>query len=226
MMTLKTKRNNTMATHTLPSFKTASFAADIDKETLNSLPKATFHGRIIIVDTLRKLHSAIKALETVHLVGVDTETKPNFIPGKKVSVALLQVSTLEVCYLFRLNLIGFPEELKKFLERADLLKIGLSLRDDISRLKSMTDFNPIGFIELQQMASAYGIQCASLQKIYGITHGLYMSKAQRMTNWEAPILTDNQQAYAALDAQACLEIYLKFMDEEHPHPAQFGLITL
>ena len=143
-----------MATHTLPSFKTTSFAADIDKETLNSLPKATFHGRIIIVDTLRKLHSAIKALETVHLVGVDTETKPNFIPGKKVSVALLQVSTLEVCYLFRLNLIGFPEELKKFLERADLLKIGLSLRDDISRLKSMTDFNPIGFIELQQMASA------------------------------------------------------------------------
>ena len=90
----------------------------------------------------------------------------------------------------------------------------------------MTDFNPIGFIELQQMASAYGIQCASLQKIYGITHGLYMSKAQRMTNWEAPILTDNQQAYAALDAQACLEIYLKFMDEEYPHPAQFGLITL
>ncbi|MDE6575037.1 MAG: hypothetical protein K2L84_06875, partial [Muribaculaceae bacterium] len=32
-------------------------------------------------------------------------------------------------------------------------------------------------------------------------------KSQRLTNWEAETLTPPQQAYAALDAWACLRIY-------------------
>ncbi len=47
----------------------------------------------------------------------------------------------------------------------------------------------------------------SLQKIYAIVFGEKISKAQRLTNWEAETLTPAQQAYAAIDAWACLKLY-------------------
>ena len=34
-----------------------------------------------------------------------------------------------------------------------------------------------------------------------------ISKSQRLSNWEAPTLSDAQQEYAAIDAWACLKIY-------------------
>ncbi|MDE6121004.1 MAG: hypothetical protein K2F63_04370, partial [Muribaculaceae bacterium] len=53
----------------------------------------------------------------------------------------------------------------------------------------------------------YDITDISLQKIYAILFGERISKTQRLTNWEADTLSDAQQAYAALDAWACLKIY-------------------
>ena len=47
----------------------------------------------------------------------------------------------------------------------------------------------------------------SLQKIYAIIFGKKISKAQRLSNWEAEQLSVPQQYYAALDAWACLHIY-------------------
>ena len=40
-----------------------------------------------------------------------------------------------------------------------------------------------------------------------------ISKSQRLTNWEAPYLTEKQQMYAAIDAWACVDIYNKIKDE-------------
>ena len=53
----------------------------------------------------------------------------------------------------------------------------------------------------------FGIEDASLQKIYAILFQKKISKGQRLTNWEADVLTDSQKKYAALDAWACLRIY-------------------
>lgn len=200
--------------------------SDISKEELDVLPRATFLGRIVVVDTAHKVQSAIKALREHSVLGLDTETKPNFVPGKKRPVSLLQISTPDTCFLFRLNLVGLPEALCAILEDADILKIGLSLHDDLIGLKRLTPFNPAGFVELQQLAPAYGLRCASLQKLYAILCGVYMSKTQRMTNWEASTLTEQQQNYAALDAFASLEVYQKLMALPDPAPTQFGLIYL
>ena len=51
-----------------------------------------------------------------------------------------------------------------------------------------------------------------MQKIYAIVFGERISKAQRLTNWEAPRLTAAQQIYAAIDAWACLKLY-RYMRE-------------
>ena len=40
-----------------------------------------------------------------------------------------------------------------------------------------------------------------------------VSKAQRLSNWEAASLTPAQIDYAATDAWVCLEIYDKLMQE-------------
>jgi len=52
-----------------------------------------------------------------------------------------------------------------------------------------------------------GIEAQSLQKIYALLFGQKISKSQRLTNWEADVLTDRQKAYAATDAWACIRIY-------------------
>lgn len=208
------------------NFTQYNLPSDISKEELDSLPRATFLGRIVVVDTSRKLTEAVKALKACSVVGLDTETKPNFVPGKKRPVALLQISTIDTCFLFRLNLIGLPKALCAIMEDENILKIGLSLRDDLVGLKRLTPFEPAGFVELQQLAPAYGLRCASLQKLYGLLCGAYMSKSQRMTNWEASTLTEQQQHYAALDAYASLEVYHKLMALPAPTPTQFGLIYL
>jgi len=62
-------------------------------------------------------------------------------------------------------------------------------------------------VDLQNIVGAYGIKESSLQKIYAIMFNRKISKGQRLTNWDAEILTDAQQKYAALDAWACLKIY-------------------
>ena len=39
--------------------------------------------------------------------------------------------------------------------------------------------------------------------------GVRISKSQRLTNWEATILTEQQQIYAATDAWIAHEIYVR-----------------
>ena len=58
----------------------------------------------------------------------------------------------------------------------------------------------------------FGIQDKSLQKIYGILFKEKISKSQRLSNWEADVLTDAQKQYAATDAWACLNIYNRLQE--------------
>lgn len=183
------------------------YIISIDKETLSELPLLSYTGAITLVDSAAVAHSAIRALRKESVVGFDTETRPSFRKGRLHKVALMQISTAERCFLFRLNKIGICAELKSFLEDAAIKKIGLSIHDDFSMLRRSCEMNPEGFIDLQEMVKRYEITDISLQKIYAIIFGEKISKSQRLTNWEADTLSEAQQTYAALDAWACLKIY-------------------
>jgi ribonuclease D len=123
----------------------------------------------------------------------------------------MQISTPSECFLFRLNKIEIPEKLKDFIEDENVKKIGLSLKDDFNVLSRMSDVQPDGFIDLQQLVPSYGIIDSSLQKIYAIIFGEKISKSQRLSNWEAPDLSYGQKVYASIDAWACLKIYHHLM---------------
>lgn len=200
------------------------YPESIDKEELKTLPRESFSGTIILIEDSSEIPFAIAHLRREPLVGIDTESKPSFVAGRPNKVALLQLSTPDTCYLIRLNKTGLTEEIRAFFEDESILKIGLSLKDDIQGLRKLEKFRGRGFVELQSLAPAYGIKDLSLQKIYGIVFGKYLAKTQRMTNWEAPLLTEKQQEYAALDAWASLRIFEEFMKQPPPHPLNFAIL--
>lgn len=179
----------------------------IDKTALSQLPAEVFPGRIELVQTPAQALKAMRYLMDQPLVGFDTETRPSFRKGDNHKVALMQLSTPDICFLIRLNRLGLFSELKDFLECEAVTKIGLSTKDDFHVLNRLAPVEPKGFVELQSMVKQYGIGEASLTKIYALMFGKRISKAQRLTNWEATELTLAQQRYAALDAWACLRIY-------------------
>ena len=172
------------------------------------MPKVLFPGRIFVIYTESDAEKAVAYLKDQRIVGVDTETRPSFKRGTTHKVALLQISTQDTCFLFRLNRIGMPDSLQEFL-MSDTLKIGLSLKDDFNSLRKRQDMHPDrgNWIELQEYVGKFGIEDRSLQKIYANLFGEKISKNQRLSNWEADVLSEGQKLYAATDAWACVEIY-------------------
>lgn len=179
----------------------------ITKEQLASLPTVTYPGHIMVVNTAEQAKSALETIRRYSVVGFDTETKPSFRKGHTNQVALIQISTGDCCYLFRINKFGFTQELKEFIEDESIIKVGLSLKDDFHVLHKLHNFSPNSFIDLQEMVKDFCIRDCSLQKIYGIIFNERISKSQRLSNWEASLLTPPQQAYASIDAWACIKIY-------------------
>lgn len=180
----------------------------ITKAEIATLPKVLFPGRIFVIYTEADADKAISYLQTQRIVGVDTETRPSFKRGTTHKVALLQISTSDTCFLFRLNQIGMPLSLQEFL-MSDTLKIGLSLKDDFTMLRRRKDVHAEegNWIELQDYVGRFGIEDRSLQKIFANLFGQKISKSQRLSNWEAETLSEGQMKYAATDAWACVEIY-------------------
>lgn len=186
----------------------------ISKEEVAELPVETFEGNIIVIDHIKEVQDACNYLSSKSELGFDTETKPAFKRGQVNKVALMQLSTEQECFLFRLNQIGYPDELELIMSDPKIKKIGLSLRDDFAAIRKRSVQKPENFVDLQNFVDKFEIEDNSLQKIYAILFGKKISKNQRVSNWEATTLTPAQQAYAAIDAWACLRIYNHLIEKK------------
>jgi ribonuclease D len=165
----------------------------------------------VVVLTETEAEKAVRYLLKADILGFDTETRPSFKKGQQNKVSLLQVSTHDTCFLFRLNRFGLCPAIKKLLETKKVRKIGLSWDDDIRSLKALGDFKPQGFFELQQHMLELGIEDISLAKLYANLFGQRISKREQLSNWEADVLNTKQQGYAATDAWACIMLYEEYM---------------
>lgn len=178
-----------------------------DKRAVSSLPRVVFEGRIHVIISRSQAERAVNYLLTQPILGVDTETRPVFSRGNFFHVALLQVSTRDQCFLFRLNVIGMTPAVIRLLEDTTVPKIGLSWHDDLLGLQKRSKFKAGNFIDIQKHVREIGIEDLSLQKLYANLFGQYISKSQRLTNWECDVLNEKQKQYAATDAWACIMIY-------------------
>ena len=184
-----------------------NFIDKISNEQTALLPAVEFRGEIRIVEHERDIAAACKTLAEQPVIGFDTETRPSFRPGVTFRVSLLQLSTPTVCYLFRLNKIPLAKPILQLLEDRRILKIGADVAGDLRSLRQIRHFRDGGFVDLQGIAPEWGIGEKSLRKLSAIVLGRRVSKAQRLSNWEAATLTDKQQLYAATDAWVCTRIY-------------------
>ncbi|MEG1623095.1 MAG: 3'-5' exonuclease [Alistipes sp.] len=183
------------------------FLTTITNEETSSLPAAQFDGEIVVVDTDQAVLSACKDLMAQPVIGFDTETRPSFRVGAMNRVALLQLSTPTRCYLFRLCCIRFDKPIIRVLEDKNVLKIGAAVAGDLSALRQLRHFRDGGFVDLQALIGEWGVTEKSLRKMSAVVLGYRVSKAQRLSNWEATHLTPQQQMYAATDAWVCGKIY-------------------
>ena len=188
-----------------------------DKKSISDLPRVTFPGKIVVVLTESEAQKAVDFLLSADILGIDSETRPVFKKGQHHKVALLQVSTKDVCFLVPLNLIGMPSCIVRLLEDTTILKVGLSLHDDFMMLHQRRDFKIGRFIDLQNMVSEFGIEDLSLQKLYANLFHERITKRQQLSNWEAPILTEQQKIYAATDAWTCIQIYERLQELHKTH---------
>ena len=181
-----------------------------DKHAITALPPLKFPGRIIVIQSADETEKAVDYLLKADILGFDTETKPVFKRGRQNKVALLQVSTEDTCFLFRLNRIGLCPAIIRLLETTDVRNIGLSWHDDIASLHKRGGFSPKGFFELQDHMKELGIEDMSLAKLYANLFGERISKREQLSNWDNDVLTDKQKGYAATDAWACIRLYKEY----------------
>lgn len=177
------------------------------KEELQSLPVVGFEGEVIVVDTPEAVEPAVAYLSQQSVIGVDTEARPSFTRGVHYPTALVQISTRERCYLFRLTHVGMPQELCDVFSNPDICKVGLAFKDDLRGLRRRRDFVPRNCVDVQDLVGKYGILDLGLQKIFAICFGKKISKKEQLTNWENTHLTPEQARYASTDAWATLLIY-------------------
>ena len=182
-----------------------------NKATINALPLVEYPYKINVILNKYEAERAVDYLLTCDILGVDTETKPAFRRGQNHKVALLQVATREQCFLFRLNHLGLPQSIIRLLSNRMVPMVGLSWHDDIMSLHRRAEFTPGWFIDIQDIIGNIGIEDKSLQKLYANLFGEKISKRQRLTNWEADVLSDKQKEYAAIDAWACINLYDEIM---------------
>ena len=182
-----------------------------DKKSIAQLPTVTFPGKTVVVMSESEAEKAVHFLLSQDILGVDTETRPSFKKGETHMVSLWQVSTSDVCFLFRLNHIGITPAILRLLENKAVPMVGLSLHDDMLSLHKRVAFTPGYFIDLQDLVGELGIEDLSLQKLYANLFHQKISKRQRLTNWDSDVLNDKQKAYAALDAWACINLYKEIL---------------
>lgn len=186
----------------------------ISKDEVNALEMGAFSGKIKLIDHPDKIANAVQELKACKRLGFDTETRPAFRKGVSYEVALLQLSTLDTAYLFRLNQIGLHAGVQAILEDPNIVKIGAAVRDDLKALKKLSpSFTPASFFDLNEELKRIGFLNVGVRNLSAMVLNIRISKSEQVSNWEGEFLTDKQQLYAATDAWACLAIFEKLYRE-------------
>jgi ribonuclease D len=183
---------------------------EISREAMLELPIGRYEGEVCLVATPQELERAKADLLKETVVGFDTETRPAFRKGESYHPSLFQAATARAVYLFQLrHREAFPL-LAEVLSEKRIVKAGVAVADDLRTLKHVFHFVEHGVVDLGLVARRAGYGQTGLRNLAGIFMGVRITKGTKTSNWAAHHLTAQQIAYAATDAWACRELYLKF----------------
>ena len=182
----------------------------ISKEDLNNLPIRRYEGRVSLVETSGELEQAREDIRRERVVGLDTETRPSFRKGEVHLPCLVQAATERAVYLFQLSRLDVYPALVELLAKPQVVKAGVGLAYDLRQLKQVFPFTVENIVDLGVVARRRSLGKTGVRNLAGMLLGFRIPKGNRTSNWAAPRLTPAQINYAATDAWACRELYLKF----------------
>ena len=182
----------------------------ISREDMANLPIRRFEGDIRIVLTPQDLDAAAADFRSENVVGLDTETRPSFRKGETYLPCLVQAATAHAVYIFQLARVDAFPILIEMLEDERIVKAGVALAHDLRALKQVFPFQAANVVELGTAARRAGLDQTGLRNLAGIFLGFRIPKGNRTSNWAARNLSPAQITYAATDAWACRELYLRF----------------
>lgn len=175
-------------------------------------------AHIVMPADAATLASAIGELLACPCVGFDTESRPTFRVGEvSTGPHLIQLATPTQAYLFQVAVPGCVEAARTILQAPDVLKIGFGLKADRSRLRGRLGIELANWLDLgtvlryQDRKGQVGLRGA----VAGVL-GARIHKSRRVTtsNWASAELSEAQQAYAANDAYAALQVFLGLPAEQ------------
>jgi ribonuclease D len=179
-------------------------------EEINELPIQRYAGEIVAVETADDMARAAADFAAERVVGFDTETRPSFRPGESHPPALAQVATARAVYLFPLLRLGSLATLAALLESEKIAKVGVGLADDVRALRRTLEFAPAAMVDLGVIARRHGLEKSGVRALAAAFLGFRIPKGTKTSNWAVRRLSAQQVTYAATDAWACRELYLKF----------------
>jgi len=190
----------------------AEFLRPVSREEVNALPVGRYEGDVMIVETRRDFDRAWEDLAAEPSVGWDTETRSAFRVGESYPPSLVQAATARAVYIFPLARMDFSQVVGGLFAELTIVKAGISVADDLKKLKAVFAFEESSVLDLGHVARRHGLKQTGLRNLAGVFLGLRVAKGAKTTNWAAPRLSSQQVAYAATDAWACRELYLKFSE--------------
>lgn len=186
------------------------FLRRISREEMNALPIRRYEGEVRLVESPDMLERAAEDILRETAVGFDTETRPAFRKGESHLPSLAQVATARAVYLFPLQRLDCSGLLAELLGAPHIVNAGVALADDLRQLRQLFAFEAASALDLGHVARRHGLKQTGLRNLTGIFLGTRIPKGTKTTNWAAPRLTPQQVMYAATDAWACRELYLRF----------------
>jgi ribonuclease D len=186
------------------------FLRAISPEAINALAIRRYEGEVRLVTTPADLERAAADFAVERVVGFDTETRPAFRAGERYPPALVQVACARAVYLFQLARLDCSAVLAALLGQAATVKAGVGLGDDLRQLRELFAFTPAAIVDLGALARRHGVERSSVRALAALFLGIRIPKGTKTSNWAARRLSPAQIAYAATDAWACRELYLRF----------------
>jgi ribonuclease D len=179
---------------------------------MSELPIGRYEGSVHVVAGHPDLQHAMQDILQEGVVGFDTETRPAFRPGESYLPSLVQFATASAVYLLQVQQQDLFGARREILSSEKVIKVGVSVTDDMRNLKKLFEFDERSVVDLGKVAERHGLKQTGVRNLAGIFLGTRIPKGAKTTNWAARRLTPQQIAYAATDAWACRELYLRFKE--------------
>ena len=180
----------------------------LSRDEINALHIRAYQGPVEVIRSHKHMLSTVRKLRKERLLGFDTETRRAFKKGISYPTAVVQLAAHDCVYIFQLQLLRDLGELFSILASGKIIKAGVSIADDMKALRTLSDFEPAGLVDIGDCARTCGMQHHGLRGLAALLLKFRITKSGQRYNWALPTLRQPAIRYAATDAWVGRKLYL------------------